>query len=121
MLSLQNPTGACATAIADPSDLNPPAPGIIQMRPGAEGSRNAVVAAGQSLIIFNGLGRVTPVPAGDIDIDVSNPTGGACVGVGLHATPAGPMRCLRLVVSAGGQVRMCDPAFVYTATDTQGC
>lgn len=121
VLSLQDPTGACATPIADPSDLNPPAPGIIQMRAGAEGSRNAVVAAGQSIILFNGLGRVTPVPAGDIAIDISNPTGGACVGVGLAATPAGPMRCLRIVVSTGGQVRMCDPAFVFSTTNTQGC
>ena len=117
LISLQDPAGACATAIADPSDLNPPAPGIIQLRAGAEGSRNAAVAAGQSLIIFNGLGRVAPVPAGDINIDISNPGGGNCI----SATPAGAMRCLRVVVSTGGQVRMCDPAFVFSTTNTQGC
>ena len=123
LISLQDPTGACATAIADPSDLNPPAPGIIQLRAGAEGSRNAAVAAGQFLIKFNGLGRqssepgVTPSPPVDVNIDISNPGGGNCI----SATPAGAMRCLRVVVSTGGQVRMCDPAFVFSTTNTQGC
>jgi type IV fimbrial biogenesis protein FimT len=65
--------------------------------------------------MFNGLGRVTPVPAGNITIDVTNPTGGTCATI---ATPA-PMRCLRVVVTAGGQVRLCDPAFA--STDPQGC
>lgn len=112
VVSLDDPTGACNSAASDTT-----APRIIQSRAGAEGSRNALVAAGQSAVVFNGLGRVTPVPAGNINIDVTNPIGGACVA----DTPAGPMHCLRIMVSTGGQVRMCDPAFVFSDTNPQGC
>ncbi len=108
VISLDDPTGACATP---PSDAV--APRIIQMRAAAEGSINAVVAAGQSSITFNGLGRLTPVPAGNIDIDISNPSGGTCIAAG------GNMRCLRIVVSTFGQVRMCDPT--QASTTPQGC
>lgn len=117
VVSLQDPSGACDSAMADPSDTNPAAPAIIQLRAGAEGSRNAAVASDQSLIVFNGLGRVTPVPAGDININITNPGGGNCI----SGSPAGAMRCLRIVVSTGGQVRMCDPVFAYTAATPQGC
>lgn len=109
VVSLDDPTGACNST---PSDTV--APRIIQVRSGGEGSTNAVVAAGQSTIIFNGLGRVTPVPAGDIDIDITNPTGGACATAGVDG-----MRCLRIRVSTGGQIRMCNP--ILASTDPQGC
>ena len=114
VVSLDEPTGACDSA---PSDLT--AARIVQTRPGTEGSRNALVAAGQSVFTFNGLGRrVTPaVASGDISIDISNPVGGACV---ADTTP-GPMHCLRIVVTTGGQVRMCDPPFVFSNTYPQGC
>ncbi len=117
VVSLSDPAGLCASAPPDPADPNPPAPAIIQARAGAEGSRNALVAADQSAVVFNGLGRVTPVPAGNININITNPIGGACV---TDPSP-GPMRCLRIVVSTGGQVRMCDPAFVFSNTNPQGC
>ena len=108
VISLDDPSGACA---AVPSATI--APRIVQLRAAAEGSVNAAVTAGQSPITFNGLGRVTPVPSGDIDIDITNPTGGTCVAAG------GPMRCLRVVVSTAGQIRMCDPTLA--STDPQGC
>jgi type IV fimbrial biogenesis protein FimT len=117
VVSQDDPTGACDSAIPDPADLNPPAPRIIQKRAGAEGSKNALVSTLQAQFTFNGLGRVTPVPAGNVDIDVTNPIGGACAA----ASTPGPMRCLRIVVSPGGQVRMCDPVFVFSATNPQGC
>ncbi|MGJ7604745.1 pilus assembly FimT family protein [Variovorax sp. LT1R20] len=58
---------------------------------------------------FNGLGRmvttaspVTAIEDGAIDIKSSK---GVCA-----ADPAGgTLRCLRVLVSAGGQIRMCDP------------
>jgi len=119
VVSQDDPTGACASPIPDPSDTAPAAPRIVQTRAGAEGSRNALVAAGQSTIIFNGLGRQSPVPPQvipvTVNIDISNPIGGDCAALG------GPMRCLRVVVSPGGQVRMCDPAFVFSDTYPQGC
>lgn len=108
VVSLDDPSSACANA---PS--NTVSPRIIQMRPNAEGSSNVTVAAGQSTFIFNGLGRVTPVPTSDINIDITNPTGGSCTAAG------GTIRCLRIVVSTGGQLRMCDPA--RASTDPQGC
>ena len=88
-------------------------PAAIQSRASAEGSLNAVVAAGQTVIAFNGTGRVTPVPTADINIDISNPAGGVC------AAATGPVRCLRVVVSRAGQVRLCDPA--RASTDPRGC
>jgi type IV fimbrial biogenesis protein FimT len=115
VVSRDDPTGACASALPDPSDTNPPTPAIIQLRAGAEGSKNALVAAGQAAFVFNGLGRLNPVPAGNVNIDITNPIGGGCV----TDTPPGQMRCLRIVVSPGGQVRMCDPNFA--STDPQGC
>jgi type IV fimbrial biogenesis protein FimT len=69
-------------------------------------------------VAFNGLGRITPTPAGTITYDISNPTGGTCLAAG------GKMRCLRLEVSASGQVRMCDPnlpAATASNPDPQGC
>jgi type IV fimbrial biogenesis protein FimT len=101
VVSLQAVAGACASNnMADATDT---APGIVERRPAAESTPSAAVSASQSSIAFTGLGRVSPVPAGNITIDVSNPSGGTCVASG------GAMRCLRIVVSPQGQVRMCDP------------
>jgi len=117
VVSFDDPTGLCAgPRLSDtfPVDdlANNPVPRIIQVRSSSnEGSRNVGVVADQSLIIFNGLGRTTNVAA-PVNIDISNPAGGACA-------PAGLMRCLRIVVSAAGQVRMCDPA--KASADPQGC
>jgi len=111
VVSLADTTGACGTAASEAV-----APQIIQKRSGAEGSPNAAVSAtGGASVVFSGLGRVTG--AGAIaQIDISNPAGGAC------KTPAGnePMRCLRIQVASGGQVRMCDPA-VTAAPDPRTC
>ena len=107
VVSLDDPTGSCADAASDNV-----APRIIQTRDAAEGSPNAVAdAAGVTTVVFNRNGGVAP-PA-NIVINVTNPTGGLCAQAG------GPMRCLRVTVSAGGQVRMCDPA--RAAGDPQGC
>jgi type IV fimbrial biogenesis protein FimT len=111
VVSLDSPVGACDAA---PSDNV--APRIVQVRSATEGSRNAVVnAGGVSWISFNGTGGAiingnpaTPAAA----INVTNPTGGTCAA-------AGPMRCMRVTVATGGQIRMCDPA--RAAGDPQGC
>jgi type IV fimbrial biogenesis protein FimT len=86
----------------------------IQKKAASEGAVNAQVTAGRSTIVFNGMGRVTPTPAADIVLNITNPTGGTC------AASSGTMRCLRIVVSAGGQVRMCDPALSFS-TNPRGC
>jgi type IV fimbrial biogenesis protein FimT len=77
---------------------------------------NATAGGGAGVrVIFNSLGRVDP---GSIDtIDVTNPSGGNCES---DASP-GNMRCMRIRVGAGGQVRMCDPSPNVTATDSRYC
>lgn len=92
---------------------NESCPATIESRASTEGSGNVVVAPDEDTITYNGLGRVVPVPGSDINIDVSNPNGGACI------ASAGSMRCLRVVVSAGGQIRMCDPSL--PSNNPRGC
>ena len=85
----------------------------MQKRGGGEGTANAVMSTTASTIVFNGLGRAAG-GAGPVQIDVSNPSGGLC------QTAGGPMRCLRVNVASGGDVRMCDPA-VLDNTDPRFC
>lgn len=81
----------------------------------AAGSTSQVqVNSSNNLVAFNGLGTTTL--AADAQINVTNPTGGAC------KTAAGnePMRCLRIVVSQSGRIRMCDPS-ITAVDDTRTC
>lgn len=119
VISLENPTNLCGTAPFN--EAAPAAPRIIQVRAAGEGSANAVVnGGGTSLISFTGIGRATAAAS----IDITNPSGGNCA---TQADRSLPMRCLRVTVSTGGQVRMCDPARdaaptqANTAGDPQGC
>jgi len=105
VVSLDDATGRCAAAASDTV-----APRLIQARSGAEGSAFTTLAAGQPAFVFNSRGRLTTPPA---LIDLSANAGEACVDAG------GRVRCLRIVVTAGGQIRMCDPAL--PAGDTQAC
>lgn len=112
VVSLDDPTGACDAAASDAT-----APRLIQMRTAAEGASNVEVDAGSAgvpvtTITFNGMGRVTPLPASAITIALTNSAGGACAATG-------PMRCLNVTVSSAGQIRMCDPAL--PTTDARGC
>lgn len=84
-------------------------PAIIQARSGVEGTRNAVVNADVAAVSFNGLGRASSA----MTINVTNPTGGNCMAAN------GPMRCLNVLVSTGGSVRMCNPAL--PSSNPQGC
>lgn len=103
----------CVTTVADTdADGIDECPATIESHAGSNGSNNASVATAQTTIVFNGLGRISPVPASDITFQVSNPIGGSCM-------PAGPMRCLRVVVTRGGQIRMCDPS--RSSPDSRAC
>ena len=77
----------------------------VQQRSANEGTTTVVVDASQSAVVFLGTGGVTPTPPAAIQINVTNPSGGECV----TSAGSGSIRCLRVTVSAGGQVRMCDP------------
>lgn len=110
VVSQSDPAGACN---APPSDTA--APQIIQSRSATEGTSNArVTVTGGPVVVFNGLGRVQG--AGITQIDVTN-TSGTCV----HADPTnGTMRCMRIMVTTGGEARLCDPK-VTDATDPRKC
>ena len=77
------------------------------------GTSSVNIAGSVSSVGFNGMGAASSL-AGTATFDFTNPSGGGC------AADGGPMRCLRVVVSVGGQARMCDPA-VTAAGDTRAC
>jgi type IV fimbrial biogenesis protein FimT len=122
VISRDDPSGLCNVS------NNQITPFIVQSRSGEEGSRNAVVAAGQSVIAFNGLGRqvsvtnadasVTPNPPVSITVNVTNPTGGACA---TTDNPSNPMHCLGITVSNGGEVRLCDTRYARSVANPTGC
>ena len=98
----------------------PPIATFIQGRAHEEGSPNAQLTAtpaGATTITFTPLGGVTVNKDGSATItslNIDNPRGGACA-------PGGAMRCLRVVVSAGGTLRMCDPHPAVVAPDPRAC
>ncbi|MGD9951816.1 MAG: GspH/FimT family pseudopilin [Burkholderiales bacterium] len=122
VVSLDDPTAACDAAPGEPAPGDPP-PRILQVRSGDEGTTRAVPAATPAAVAyFNGLGRLTS-PGGAINmtrIDISNPTGGACENADGSG---GPMRCMRINISIGGEAKMCDPAVdpVANPTDPRIC
>lgn len=86
----------------------------VQERLASEGSRNAqiqVTPNGAKAVTFNSLGRVIANTFGDAgsasitQVDVTNPQGN---------------RPLRITVSAGGSLRMCDPSLA-AGTDPRAC
>jgi type IV fimbrial biogenesis protein FimT len=116
MISRNVPTGKCGqTEVADFLEPNDTAiPQILQKRFAQDGTAVIAATAGGvpvSGIVFSSLGRTN----GGIDtIDVTNPMGGACEAAG------GPLRCMRILIGAGGKVKMCDPK-VTVATDSRYC
>jgi type IV fimbrial biogenesis protein FimT len=91
---------------------------LVQSRAHEEGSPNAVVTAtpaGTTTVTFAPLGSVVANADGSATVtqfDVGNPAGGSC-------QPGGPMRCLRVAISGGGSLRMCDP--IVGASDPRSC
>jgi type IV fimbrial biogenesis protein FimT len=95
---------------------------LVQSRTHEEGSRNAnltTTPGGTTTVTFTPLGGVTGNADGSFSvqqIDIDNPTGGACQALG------GPMRCLRILVTGGGSIRMCDPNVpVAVPPDPRAC
>jgi type IV fimbrial biogenesis protein FimT len=79
---------------------------------GGSGLTVQVDGGAVSAVTFTAFGATTLGSAATLTF--TNPTGGAC------ASASGPMRCLNVVVSIGGQIRMCDPK-VTDANDTRKC
>ena len=95
---------------------------VIQTRVHEEGTPNVGVntlPAGAFKVIFSPLGAVITDPAGATRMDFVNPSGGNCE----TDSPAGAMRCLRIVVTGGGSIKMCDPKLDPAATppDLRAC
>jgi type IV fimbrial biogenesis protein FimT len=96
---------------------------LIESRVAEEGTPNVgvnVTPLGAIAITFSPLGAVTANSDGTASVtqlDFVNPSGGNC------QTASGPMRCLRVLVTGGGSVRMCDPKFDPAATprDPRAC
>jgi type IV fimbrial biogenesis protein FimT len=96
---------------------------VIETRVHEEATPNVTITAtpaGAIKLTFSPLGAVTPNTDGTASVtqmDFVNASGGAC------QTASGPMRCLRVLVSGGGSVRMCDPKFDPAATprDARAC
>lgn len=110
VVSLADPAGACD---AEPSDTV--APQIVQKKSRLEGSQNALVSTvGGAAIVFNGLGRASG--SGVTRLNFSNASG-TCEH--LDAVN-GTMRCLSIIVSTGGQTKLCDPK-VTDITDPRHC
>lgn len=113
-----NVNGKCNAQASDwvsAADAAAVQPFIIKKHEPLAGNGAVTVNSGASTLVFNGLGRVTPLPAGDIQINVT-PSSGTC------AASGGTMTCLRIVVSPQGQVRMCDPNLSSrNPRDPQGC
>ncbi len=109
VVSLDDPTGKCNIAPSDTVD-----PRIVQKLSGDEGARNvSVTAIGASSAVFNGLGRI--VGTGITQMDFAHTTA-----ICEHVDANGTARCLRILISAGGQAKMCDPK-VTAATDPRFC
>lgn len=111
VVSLDDPAGNCNVAASD--DV---APRILKVGAVAESARNAAVnAGGVAVVTFNGLGQASTAAT----IDVTNPAAGQCI-TSATTGAADRVRCLRVTVSGGGQVRMCDPA-VTDVNDPRRC
>lgn len=126
VVSLNAAAGQCATPPAEPPPGPLPAgnPWIIEVGSLAEGAGNAVVASNATgggpyagALTFNGWGRISTadLAAGtSAQITISNPTAGTCADAG------GTVRCLRLLVSSGGEIKLCDPALPIAVPPVPG-
>lgn len=107
--SVEDPSGKCDADISETV-----APIIIAKKSAGESTSTVTIAAldvngaEASTLAFNGLGRVVSAGAiAQIDIDSS-------------ALSAEQSRELRIIVTMGGMIRMCDPS-VTEATDPRAC
>ncbi len=83
---------------------------------GASGVTVTTVTAGvyDGTVTFTGFGALNSAQL--ISFQVTYPAAGACDTVATQ----GPLRCLNVNVSPGGQIRICDPK-VIDAKDTRAC
>lgn len=90
----------------------------IQSHSSNEGSTAGIEASTTNrTLFFNGLGRVPTLGAGtNAIINITNLEVDNC----LSDPQPGTMRCLNIIVTPAGQIRMCNPALAL-ASNPQGC
>jgi len=98
VVSTASPVSKCSSSNTDIAQAGQP----------VSGRASATIDSGHAGVFgFNGLGRMTPTtsPTTKVEDAVINiqSSKGTC------AADGGSLRCLRILVSAGGQIRMCDP------------
>jgi type IV fimbrial biogenesis protein FimT len=122
----------CPATVApcDSTTPAPPAPNsYIQQKAAQETASNAFLTASSTpspqpqvpatLITFSPLGAVLPqnldgsAPIVQVDVYYNDPA--------LCSANGGTMRCLRVVATAGGSIRMCDPTPTVVAPDPRAC
>jgi len=106
-----------------PCDSTTPAASVIQSKSAQEASGGARIAqtpGDVTLLTFSPLGALLAknpaddsLPVTKVDVYYNDPA--LCLAAG------GTMRCLRVVVSGGGTVRMCDPTPTIVAPDPRAC
>lgn len=114
------PNWVVRAVVPDAVSTNPPTYEPVEMKSWQDGSGQSVGATSAvainstaSSVRFNGVGGVSNVGTGGpatVTLDVTNSVGGTC------AADGGPMRCQRIIITPGGQLRLCDPAVASTAT-----
>lgn len=102
--SLDDPKHKCDVDISDTD-----APFIVAKKSAGEGTATVTIEADASTVIFNGLGRVVLVGASIAQIDIAS-----------SAVSAAQSRPLRITLTSGGMVRMCDPS-ISDPKDTRKC
>lgn len=113
-LTLTNDTPPLCTSTADTAGANwviCAGSTLIHQNVGKSGSASAVVSSGFSTISFNGLGRSSLGAPATVTV---TSTGGAC-----ETSSTSGIRCLNVLISTGGKVRLCDP--LLAAGDPSAC
>ena len=109
--SVDDPTSKCDVAVSDAHE-----PFIVAKKSAAEGTAKVTIealdssGASANTIIFNGVGRVLLTDQAPI----------ARIDIASSALPDDQVRKLRIVLTTGGMIRMCDPR-ISDPTDTRIC
>jgi len=110
------PAGACGKTVSDTTS-----PYLLAFSPVVSSAVVTSLTGSRSAIGFDGLGRLTTITnpdsgVGTLTIKVTS-SSATCVAAG------GTARCLTVVVSPAGEIRMCDPSHASTSdsTDPMSC
>lgn len=98
-------------------------PLILQKSSPAPATNSLALSATQAGVCFTGMGAMT----GDADCGLTTTKIDIKPALGTCKADGGDLRCLRICVSTGGLIRMCDPAVTdhtdprYCSPDAGGC